>query len=731
MTLAKPAKAGGAMALAVAMLCGCTGTTPPPQPTGSPGADPDVLVREALPTQPRDITVLAATGEAIWASFPGGFSSGGNRLSLDGGRSWQAGIGYSEIVQAVGYRGRFGYVGGEDGEGVPYVMNPTAPNDPDELSWRDEGGGMRAVGVGAALNDHNLLMTTGHMRRVRFPALPSRGADATHSYAFTGDAALVVRISATKGGHDYASLLEVATGRSRGVLRLPRTSQHRLAGAAVFSLVGESGGLNLCRQPLPAGAASCEQVAQGDRRGARTRLFQYGDVSVVDDPGSDAPLLIEGGRVTTIALPQGTVSWVGEGSGDPSRPLLRTVDARGEPHHLRVDEQGRTTEWITVPRVPASVASLALTPTTLLGTWVADARTGVWVRPLTGQGLGEATWLPGRAVDAASAARWLIWRDASRRAVYDNGVRVGSSDGEPTSFSGPYLVVDGSARRINGARQAATRVEAVFGSLVAEQRATQAKAYSVGIRDLADPSLKPVVVKLNDAPELYNRVMLWGDWVGSTVARDSPHGSRDVKYETVLVNHRTGRRLTRPGMLWQLGDGYGVLQVARENAEPDAFDSELAIWNTSTDELTRLGPGTSPLAFAAVGDRIAYTTQSELIVRAVRGAAAGQPRLLGVMASGRAVTASPWRADLDATKPLASGSLSISNGDGLVVRSLATPAAPAGSLRGLSWDGLDDAGLPLPKGTYRWTLIATAVDGTGQVVNVTGTGAAEGLIQKG
>ena len=89
------------------------------------------------------------------------------------------------------------------------------------------------------------------------------------------------------------------------------------------------------------------------------------------------------------------------------------------------------------------------------------------------------------------------------------------------------------------------------------------------------------------------------------------------------------------------------------------------------------------------------------------------------------------QAAIDAAEAGSTVTLTITDSTGLVVRTLPTPAALDGSLRRLSWDGLDDAGNPAPKGTYTWTLIAFAVDTSSQVVNVTGTGAATGTIKRG
>lgn len=724
MTLAKPTMA--ALTLAALLVSGCT--TPPPIPGAGPSSAlaPDVLVQEKLPTQPQDFTVLAATGDTIWASFPEGSPWGGNRISRDGGQSWNPGIGYSEILGATGHRGRFGYLAGEDGEGSPYLMDPAHPVKARSLAWTDEGGlRIRAMGVGAALTSKNLLATINQTRRVSFPKLPASTPGAGHRYAFTGDAKYAVRITTTTGKRDYAGVLSTATGKSKGVLRLPRTAQHRVAGSALYSLVAGTSGLKLCRQPLPSGTANCQQVVAGNRKAAKATLYQFGALSMINDPGSPAPLLVENGQVTTVALPQGTRSWRGEGSGDPTRPLLRIVDGNGEPHHLRVAADGTTTEWMTVPRTPASLASLAMTPSTLLGSWALADPERIWVRTLTDAGLGAPSLLPGQTVSAASGSRWVIWPGGKTVALYDDGVRVGNTTGV-RSLSGPYLI-DGraSVRLVTGKQLVAKGAQAIFGSLVAERAKGKSKGFAVTIRDLADSSFTPATVTLSRTGSIYSQVFFWGDWVGTTV------DDQDGDFITVLTNYRTGKSVRHPGTLWQLGDGYAVLEVALNGAEPDSGATELAVWNTATDELTRLGSGTSSLAFAADGNRIAYTTETDLTVRTIPGVNTGAPRLLGALTAGKATTKAPWQASLDVTKPLAAGTLTLTDRSGRQVRTLQTPDAPAGALRNLSWDGRDDAGKAVAKGRYRWTLHASAADGTGEVVGVSGSGAARGAITVG
>lgn len=723
MTLVRAVKSALVAVLAGALLSGCTGSTPP-RPSSTSPDEPNVLVREPLPTVADDFTVMAATGDAIWASFPTTIAPWGNRLSLDGGATWSAEVQHREIGLATGYRGRFGYSGGDDGEGIPYQLDPGAPAQATPLTWDDDGR-IVAMGVGGGLTSTGLLMTGTGMGHIDFPAVPGTAGQATHDHAFTGDAALVLRISTTAGDHDHAGVVDTATRKPLGTLTLPRARQHVVAGSTIHSLVAGADGLSLCRQPLPSGIPACQLIAGGDHSGVRATLYQFGERSVIDDPASAAPLLVEDGRVTPVVLPAGTVHWTGEGTGDPTRPLIRTVDDERAPHHLRVDEQGRTTEWAPVPRRAIGPVALDLTATTVLITWPERDRQ-VEARLLAPTGLGRPTVLDGDGlgVVATSGSRWLILADG-RHAVYDNGRPVDAFAPRPLALSGPYVTADDGVRLITGRRLDPDAV-ASFGSLAASRVPPRKgdQRLVLTVRNLADPGGARSTVRFGDDDYEQQPIRMWGDWVGTTLAGPSGQGDH-----AELRNLRTGRVLERPGRLLALGDGVAVLGVP--STDVDQPLGRLVVWNVAADEVTPL-PGTADGSpFGIEGNRIVYATGTELVVRTIPGVATTRPRLLGVVGAGRGRADEPLILAIDTTKPLINGTLTISDASGRVVRTLPTPAAPAGSLHDLRWDGRDDAGAPLPRGRYRWTLLATAADGTGQVADVTGTGAAEGTISLG
>lgn len=694
-----------AVAVGGAMIAGLAVTLPQ---WATPSAAP-INVSTPLPAAPDDYTVYAGSGDLIWAEFPGDGDSGRSGLSLDRGRTWTT-LGMTpERSHLTAGAGRLAYFGGDDGMGLPRFLYPTALQHGD---W-DESWQVAAMGTKAILATNGRLVRAERTTvKVTFAALPKSATRPTHRYAFSADSAQLVRLTTTSGSSDYAAVVDVATGRSVGRLTLPRTSQHRIGGSAVFSLTSSKSGLRLCRQPLPSGRAACLKVAGGDHRTKAAQLHQFGARSIIRDPLNTAPLLVEDGRVTAVALPAGTVSWARDGAGDPTRPLLRVLDAEDHPHHLTVEPDGSTAEYRAVPRVPVLIWSLALSPTILFGDHWANGQGAVeWQRTIGTSGLGDPTAAPGR-VTGTSGSRWVVQDDKHRRWAYDHGSR-GAAVGEFWGITGPYLLGQDDVSLVNGKKLVTKRPKALFGSLVAERiTAPQGQpGYWVAIRDLAGPTMQPVPVKLTDSDYTYGLVRLWGDWIGTTPDNDS----------ALVINWRTGAVLTQPFDLAYLGDGFAVL------ADPN---HELSIWVFATNTVTPLGTGTSELVFDADGDRIAYADADRLYLRTVAGAGLSSPRLLGVLTSGRATRTARWKASIDLTKPLAAGTLVIRDKAGRAVRTLTTPASSTGSLRGISWNGRNTAGKQL-RGTYTWELVAAATDGSGQAVAVTGVGPPKGSITVG
>jgi hypothetical protein len=227
------------------------------------------------------------------------------------------------------------------------------------------------------------------------------------------------------------------------------------------------------------------------------------------------------------------------------------------------------------------------------------------------------------------------------------------------------------------------------------------------------------------------QVAIWGDTV-AWVRTDGTIAVRSIGSTAVRVVHPqltgltgnglvgavTGLRLSEQTLSWQstIGDfGSWVLDLSSPTSTPV--------------ELPSLGP-------ISVDDhQVAGVTDIGRLV--VQKLPFGQdqaypPRLTGILTSagfspngdGKADT---WAPQIDATKPVDQVQLTISQGS-TPVRVL-TGTGPDGSIRDLSWDGLDPAGAPVANGVYTWTLTASAVDGGGSLIGSDGATSIGGTVE--
>ena len=415
-----------------------------------------------------------------------------------------------------------------------------------------------------------------------------------------------------------------------------------------------------------------------------------------------------------------------------------------------------TLDWAAdhVDAGPTQVRSLSLTPTTLLG-W--DHRQGgatttdatAWTRSV-GSSIGSestiGTGVSG-ASSVASAARWVIPTGGSSNLgadCYDNGTKVRSDTGHryeeyfPLQLSGPNLLLryllpnaDQSQSVVenvtDGSRVSVTDPVGIFGSLVL-MAADDSGRYEV--KDVSGASAT-ISGQLNDPGNDWNNAAgIWGDWVGFTTYETT--GTDDDSAAAVVHNFRTGAEKSLSGYtLNALGDGFAVVTM-----QSDPYTS--SVWNFATGATTTLA-GSPVLAVgdgidvAAIdGDRVAYSDVSagKLHVQTFDGLARSAPRSLGVVAAGSFTPSAgqTWNVDIDLTKPVNAGQLQLMSASGSVVRSIPVAASATGSLRGITWDGKDDAGNPAPSGVYTFKLTSQASDGSGAVVAVDGTDRALGSV---
>ena len=418
-------------------------------------------------------------------------------------------------------------------------------------------------------------------------------------------------------------------------------------------------------------------------------------------------------------------------AGDPVRPLAtRGTGAAGRVVGLEPD--GTARPRFGFPLVTARASVLEVTPDRVVGLDnrpdVAGADQRTWQRTLSAAGIGaESTPFP-RALDVGTSGARTLLDDGDALRLYDRGTfvrtlprsRYGSL---PGLVSGPYYPAYTlsyiQALRVDGVALKKASIRGMFGSLVLVR--TNAALGRHDVVDLVTGASVRVDVPAEYRQQGFSLAGLWGDWAfGYTVDADY------VPY-ALAVNYRTGTTYRRYGLPVDYGNGFVVLQYY-----PDGSDTvALGVWNPLTDAVEQLPDADWEVVGTDGSRRLAYTTGSELVVRTLDVVPVTAPRLLGTLAPDtlNLITASrAWRPEFDTTGPLAAGTLTVRDADGLAVRTLPVPASADGSLRGIAWDGRDAAGADVPTGDYTWHLAAPAADGSGAVVRVDGTPGIAGTI---
>jgi hypothetical protein len=447
--------------------------------------------------------------------------------------------------------------------------------------------------------------------------------------------------------------------------------------------------------------------------------------------------------------------WGYPSSQDTAAAVLSLADA-STGSLAQVGADGSLNRWTaTSYSRTVRAAGLALTPVQLVGGFISgNHRMAAWSRSV-GSSLGDQQAVLTTSVRAsvvASAGRWAVPTASGVRLYDDDGHSSEDVEGvdqvQPYALSGPNLVAEGhlpgSPAAPSGTWSTYTwspgsgwqddrRAYSVFGSLVLDVNDSSADGDAVTVRDLtgvrAPVTLTFAETESDDSGSSYGNFQLWGDWVAAT--RDQwGNGGDDDESSTFTVevrNWRTGQLVgSHPGQLRGLGDG-GAL-VRTYDKDTDAYSYE--VWNFLKNTVTALNETWSwNSQFSMDGGRIAYTTDSELVVKTIPGIGTSAPRSLGVVAPASFTAGNQtWSADIDLTKPVAAGELKILNSTGGLVRTIPVPASANGSLRGITWDGKNADGSLVPPGTYSYTLASTGSDGSGSVVAVDGTNTALGQV---
>lgn len=446
--------------------------------------------------------------------------------------------------------------------------------------------------------------------------------------------------------------------------------------------------------------------------------------------GTNTFHLFENGAFAPVGVPAESLAYF-VGEGRPSRPLLFVESASGM-GTFQVLANGTLERLYDEPQAPVQPLSLELGPDLLAGlderpsSLAGDYRT--WYRSVSPAAIGPAEGvLPDRASKIAVSGGRMAAQSAAGVGFFDP-VPDRHKLSTPTRFalsgvSGPYwwgtdiAAATDVVRRVDlsDSKPVLTsgRVVDVFGSLVLERQSdTIYRVTDVSTGDITGLDFT------GDCWESW-RAFLWGDWVAVECV-----DPRAVNADVTVYSWRSGDLVGSLGTgdLRGLADGVALVETWGE----DVDNGTLGLWDFRTGATTHLPEGVSVVA---LGDdrRVAYATDADLVVREIAGAGQSAPRILGVAAP---TTFNPiaqsWSPQLDTTKALQGGSLVIAK-DGATVRTLTVPSTSTGAVRGIGWDGKDDAGNLVAAGAYTWELVASAADGTGAVQSVAG-GPATGTV---
>jgi len=206
-----------------------------------------------------------------------------------------------------------------------------------------------------------------------------------------------------------------------------------------------------------------------------------------------------------------------------------------------------------------------------------------------------------------------------------------------------------------------------------------------------------------------NWARVWGDFM----AFNCPSGIRVYNVMTGAPVGSIPAAFGGEKQLVDIGDGY-VIVGTWTGAGYD--DSVRTFTNTALDELMDCG---DKVTQDGVG-HVACASSTELIWRDLSSVSTSAGRVLGWLAP--ATFSSTWTPEIDVTKAYTAGVLRIEQGS-TVVRELAVPASADGSMRGVTWDGTNAAGVRAPTGTYTAELVVAGKDGSGAVKAADGVSA--------
>jgi FlgD Ig-like domain len=508
--------------------------------------------------------------------------------------------------------------------------------------------------------------------------------------------------------------------------------------------------IQFCQKPLSnlAAAATCVTAWSGSSADYSTTdatLYDFGSSTVVEvtryakTANEVRDYLWNGSTAVPLQVPSGSVLWMPTGAGQQygDTPYAMVRDSsNGTPSAKKVNADGSLGGLITLPTSPLRPDYLAVAPDRMVG---GDNRDGsnvgasniniwdrytVWSRTVTGTVVGGESVLPRRAS--------LFWAVAGRTAVsgrdglsmYDRGTLAYTfADSTLTSMSGPYIEQTGYdattgaphtlVSTADGTQVATFASEgALFGSTYVTYSSSYTNVMHAVVNDLTGKT-PARALDLSVGNAACSGFQVWYGFVGMTCYDFDVHA--DI---AKVFNLQTGALVKSDagGWLENLNDGFitvgsydSVSSLNVYRVESFAGGAPVAL-NDCIDGVQNDGVG-----------QLVCSSNTEMIWRDYSSLSTSAGRVLGWLAP-TTFASGTWTPQIDATKPFSAGVLRISQG-ATVVRELTVPASADGSVRGVSWDGKNTAGVTAPSGTYTATLVVSGKDSSGAVKAIDGVSA--------
>ena len=748
--------------LAALVLAGCSVSQPSPSatPTAAPGVR---IVRvTGIPDVHVPGTLAPVAGTADRFVIEGETNDQPGRYSLDNGRTWLAapaeldlrasveGSGYGTFI---GYRGTFlgvrqapepdySYTGFQRWDpatgqvtSYDYDLDPAPPAQ--DCDCEDAVFPVDYIGSMVLLDDSRIFDLSGATAVPVEPRLPE-GVAEVHWRGLTRNGQYAVGTASGKGGR-YLVLGALSPEAKPSAIRVPGLLTADVSADRAHYLTATADRLQLCRaETATPTTASCVRVSGGDFRGYTAELSVSDGADQIGAHGKrgddDRRWFVRGGRATQVwRLAPGTnTAWNWLPFRDAAAPMALVLSNGAEPDMaVTLAPDGTATPLLAAPAVAASPASLAVAANRVAYQQQQLTATGatvrrIWSRSLVDGRLGEPVVVTDRPIAGlrVSGDRTAVQSDRHEAdgdnsvVFYDGSMETGRLRPASTttwlhSVSGPYARLEDDFKKVaqqivgvDGHGYDTGLVTASFGSLVIETGdREEVPGRGFALRDLARPQAEPIPIDLPDAasrPYLNTRWAMWGEWLAASYEAFD-------RNPTVLFNYRTGEAVDLPAgsILLGLGDGWALL------GEGSTSRVRLRVLATGEEILVTEDGG----EVASDGVRtVAWSGLAGAEIATIEGLPAPVPRLLGALgaSSFQADGAHAWAPQFDLTAPTGAGALLITDAAGKTVASLPVEAAPGGSIRGVEWDGHDDAGGLVAPGDYTWTLDvsgATSVDG--------------------